>query len=144
MAQTTRYQKPLPIPSPEVKPFWEGCKKHELWLPYCKGCQAFFFYPRDFCPRCFRWDVEWRRASGRGKLYTYAIQHRPAGPAWASDVPYITAIVELEEGPRLFTNLVGIDPDPQQIRCDMPVEVVFEDVSEEITLPKFRPLQKEA
>ena len=141
MAQQA-YRKPLPTPSPETRPYWDGCKNHELWLPFCPSCQSFFFYPRDFCPRCFSWDVEWRRVSGRGKVYTFAIHYRPWHPGWAAEIPYVTALVELEEGPRLYTNLIDVDPDPRKIRCDMPVEVVFEDINEEITLPKFRPVQE--
>jgi uncharacterized OB-fold protein len=137
MAQ--QHAKPLPSPSPETRPYWDGCKNHELWLPYCRPCQAFFFYPRRFCPQCFSWDVEWRKVSGRGRLYSYAIQYRAFHPGWAQDTPYVTAIVELDEGPRLFTTLVGVEPDPKVIHCDMPVEVVFDDVSEEISLPRFRP-----
>lgn len=138
---TTAPQKPLPIPSPETEPFWQACKNHELMIPYCNNCQSYYWYPRFFCPLCFSRDVGWRKASGRGRLYTYAIQHRPAGPGFANDVPYITAIVQLDEGPRLFTNLVEVAPDPKQIQCDMPVEVVFDDVTEEITIPKFRPVR---
>lgn len=130
-------QRPLPQPTPETERYWEGCKRHELWLPYCLTCKAAFFYPRPFCPRCFGWDVEWRQASGRGTVYTYAIQYRPQVPG--IQPPYVTAIVQLEEGPRLMTNLIGVEPDPAQIRCDMPVEVTFEDFSDEISLPMFRP-----
>jgi uncharacterized OB-fold protein len=134
------YRKPLPTPSPETKRYWEGCKRHELWLPFCRPCERFYFYPRQFCPHCFSWDIEWRSVSGRGTLYTYAIQHRAWHPGWADDTPYVSAIVQLDEGPRLYTTLVDVEPDPARIRCDMPVEVVFEDVSEEISLPKFRPV----
>ncbi|MFQ5472166.1 MAG: Zn-ribbon domain-containing OB-fold protein [Dehalococcoidia bacterium] len=138
------YRKPLPSPSPETERFWEGCRNHELLLPFCRGCQNYFFYPRSFCPKCFSWDVEWRKASGRGKIYTFAIQYRAWHPGWADDVPYVNAMVDLEEGPRIYTNIVGVDPDPGNIQCDMPVEVVFEDVTAEITLPKFRPADAEA
>ena len=131
------YAKPIPRPSVDTQRFWDGCKQHELWLPYCLTCQEFFFYPRPFCPRCFGWELEWRQASGKGTLYTYAIQYRPQGPGFQP--PYVTAIVQLEEGVRLMCNLVEIEPDPEQIRCDMPVEVVFEDVSETISLPQWRP-----
>jgi uncharacterized OB-fold protein len=89
---------------------------------------------------CFSWEIEWRKASGRGKVYTFAIQHRAWHPAWANEVPYVTALVELEEGPRIYTNIVGVEADPKNVRCDMPVEVVFEDVNEAISLPKFRPV----
>ena len=136
---TTQYQKPIPHPSPETKPYWEACKNHELQLPYCKSCQAFFFYPRKFCPKCFAWDIEWRKCSGKGRLYTYSIQNRPQAPGFQNDEPYITAIVQLEEGPRLMTNLIDIEADPEKVKCDMPVEAVFEDISDEITLIKFRP-----
>jgi uncharacterized OB-fold protein len=124
---------------PEARPFWEGCRRHELWLPYCTPCAAFFFYPRPFCPRCFSWGVEWRRVSGRGVIHAFAVHYRATNPLWAEDVPYVTAIVELDEGPRLFTHLVGVEPDPSRIASGLPVEVVFEDVTDEITLPKFRP-----
>ncbi len=134
------YRKPVPMPSPETRRYWEGCKSHELWLPFCRACQSFFFYPRQFCSHCFSWDIEWRRASGRGRVYSYAIQYRAFHPGWSQEVPYVTALVELEEGPRLYTNLVGVEPDPKKIRCDMSVEVVFEDISEDISLPKFRPV----
>lgn len=134
------YAKPIPSPAPESRRYWEGCKKHELWLPFCRRCQKFYFYPRDFCPQCFSWDVEWRRASGRGRIYSFGIHYRAWHPAWAQDVPYVSAIVELEEGPRIYTSIVGAEPDPTKIRCDMPVEAVFEDITEEISLPKFRPV----
>jgi hypothetical protein len=131
-------QRMLPTPSPETQRYWDGCKQHELWLPYCLACQAFFFYPRPFCPSCFGWEVEWRQASGHGTLYTYAIQYRPQAPGF--EPPYVTAIVQLDEGPRMLTNLVDIEPDPAQIACGMPVEVVFQDFGE-ISLPVFRPVR---
>jgi uncharacterized OB-fold protein len=131
------YKKPVPYPSPETERYWQGCKQGELWLPYCLTCDAAYWYPRPFCPRCFSHDVEWRRASGRGTLYSFAIQYRPQGPGF--EPPYVTAIVQLEEGPRMLTNLVDVEPDPEHVRCDMPLEVVFEDISDEIALPKFRP-----
>lgn len=131
------YQRPLPFPTAETQPFWDACRRHELQLPFCTRCQAFFFYPRRFCPRCFSWEIGWRRCSGRGTLYTYAIQYRPMVPGF--EPPYVTALVQLEEGPRLMTNLVDVEPDPERIRCDMAVEVVFRDVTDQITLPLFRP-----
>jgi uncharacterized OB-fold protein len=132
--------RPVPQPSPETQRYWEGCKRHELWLPYCTQCAQFFFYPRPFCPRCFSSPIEWRQTSGRGKVYTYSIQYRPQAPGFTP--PYVTAIVQLDEGPRLLTNLVGVEPDPEHVRCDMPVEVDFEDLSDEISLPVFRPVSR--
>lgn len=139
---SSEYRKPIPSPSPDAAPYWQGAREHKLVIPYCPACAAFFWFPRPFCPRCFSWEIEWRQASGRGTLYTYAIQYRPQMPGFETELPYVTAIVELEEGPRLMTNLVGVTPDPKVIRCDMAVEVVFADVNDEITLPKFRPVSE--
>ncbi len=133
----TQPQRFSPHPSPETKPYWDACKRKELSLPFCKQCEQFFFYPRPFCPKCFGWDIEWRTCSGRGTVYTFAIQYRPQSPGF--EPPYVTAIVQLEEGPRLLTNLVDVEPDPSSITCDMPVEVTFHELSDEINLPVFRP-----
>jgi len=130
-------RRPVPHPTPETQPYWDACKRHELSIPYCLSCKEHFFYPRRFCPRCFGWDIEWRTVSGRGKLYTYSIQYRPQAPGFQP--PYVTAIVQLDEGPRLMTNLVGVEPDPEKIRCDMPVEVDFLELTDEISLPVFKP-----
>jgi uncharacterized OB-fold protein len=132
-------QRPLPVPQPESDFYWEKCREHELWLRRCNDCQKAYFYPRDICPHCFSRNVTWVRASGRGTVFTYAIVHRPPTPAFRDKVPYVVAIVELEEGPKIPTNLVGIDPDPAKIRVGMPVVVDFEDVSPTISLPVFRP-----
>jgi uncharacterized OB-fold protein len=121
-------------PSPDAAPFWEACARGELALPFCTACGDFFFYPRAICPRCGSRDVEWRQASGRGRLHTFCIQHQTPLPAFRDRTPFVTAIVELEEGPRMMTLLVDVEPDPAAIRCDMPVEVVFRD-----GLPTFRP-----
>lgn len=140
MAQE-KYAKPLPTPSPETQHFWDACKCHELWLPFCRPCQESYWYPRDFCPTCSSRDVEWRQSSGRGVVYTFAIHYRAFHPGWSNEIPYATALIDLEEGVRIFSNLIGIDPEPRAIRCGMPVEVVFEDVTPEVTLPKWRPAQ---
>jgi uncharacterized OB-fold protein len=134
------YTGPIPVPTPETRPYWEAARRHELTLQRCRGCGRFFFYPRAVCPHCFGAELEWQRVSGRGTLHTFTIVHRglrdfPLGP------PYVIAIVELAEGPRLMTNLVGVEPDPTRVRIGLAVEVVFEDVSAEIALPRFRPLE---
>ncbi len=133
------YTKPLPVPQSESDLYWERARQHELWLRKCNACDEVYFYPRDICPGCFSRDTTWIRSSGRGTLYTFAIVHRAPAPAFRDDVPYVTAIVELEGGARIPTNLIGIDPDHQKIEIGMPVEVIFEDVTEKITLPKFKP-----
>jgi uncharacterized protein len=128
----------LPIPQPETELYWEKARAHELWLKRCDDCGGAFFYPRSICPLCFSRNTQWVQASGRGTLYAFSIVHRPPSPAFTA--PYVAAIVELEEGPRMPTNLVEVEPDPAAIRIGMPVELVFEDVTDAISLPKFRPV----
>lgn len=133
------YSKPLPTPQPESDFYWEKAKAHELWLRSCNVCNQAYFYPRDICPVCFSRNTTWVQASGRGTLHTFAIVHRAPTPAFRDDAPFVVAIVDLEEGPRMPTNLVDVEPDPSAIHVGMAVEVVFDDVTEEITLPKFKP-----
>ena len=134
----------LPVPplspSPEAAPFWDACRRHQLVLPYCTACQRFFFYPRACCPGCGARDVSWRESAGRGELYTFCIQHQSRLPGFAGATPFVTAIVELAEGPRLMTFLTGVPPDPALIRCGMPVEAVFRDLPDGNALPVFRPV----
>jgi uncharacterized OB-fold protein len=132
------YTGPLPVPTPESRPFWEAARRHELALPRCRACGRMHFFPRAACPHCLSGDLEWRRVSGRGRLHTFTVVHRglrnfPLG------TPYVLAVVELDEGPRMMTNLVGVDPDPAKIRIGMAVEVAFDDVTPEVALPRFRP-----
>lgn len=129
--------KPVPVPSEDSKPYWEAAGRGELKLQRCLDCGAFRFPPAVLCPECSSRSAEWTAVSGRGKVYSYVVFHRAYHPAFAADLPYAVACIELEEGPRLLSNVVGVGPDG--IRCDMPVEVVFEPVSGEISLPKFRP-----
>jgi uncharacterized OB-fold protein len=128
-----------PVPLPETKPYWAAARRHELTLPYCGACRAFHYYPRASCPRCLSGALEWRRVSGRGRLHTFTIVHR--GPRdFPLGTPYVLAIVELDEGPRLMTNLVDVAPDPAAVRIGMPVEVVFLDLGDTAALPHFRPI----
>lgn len=133
--------KPLPVPTPETAPFWDGLKEHRLRIQRCTECGKAYFYPRPFCPHCFSSNVEWFTASGRASLHTYEIVHR-APAAFAADAPYVLAVVQLEEGPRMLSNVVGIEPDPASLTLDLALEIVFDDVSEAITLPKFRPAER--
>lgn len=105
----------------------------------CQDCGHVYFYARPLCPKCMSSNTTWIVSAGRGILYSFAINHIPVSDAFAQDVPYITCLVELDEGPRVMTNLVGVRPDPAEVRIGMPVEVVYEDVTEEIALYKFRP-----
>jgi len=138
--KSPEYKSPLPAPTPDTKPFWDGLKQHQLRLPRCLDCKQAFFYPRNVCPHCLSGRIEWFTASGRGKLHTFTINHRPLRNP-PLEPPFVVAMIELEEGPRLMSNLVGIDPDPAKIRCDMPVVIDYADVTPEVTLPRFRPAQ---
>ena len=132
------YRKPIPVPTPETQFFWDKCKEHELWLQRCQDCKHIFFYPRMHCPQCLSDEVPGFRASGKGTLWTYMINHR-AVPGFEDDAPYAIAVVQLEEGPRMMSNIVGIENTPENLVLDMPLEVVFEDATEEISIPKFKP-----
>jgi uncharacterized protein len=135
------YLLPVPTPQPETDDYWERAREHELWLMHCDDCSSTYFYPRPICPNCFSRNTRWRQSTGRGTLYAFAVVHRPPRPAFAESVPYVVALVELEGGARMPTNLVDVAPDPGAIRIGMEVEVVFDDVTPEVTLPKFRPVQ---
>jgi uncharacterized OB-fold protein len=131
------YTRPLPKATPETQPFWDGLKEHELRVMHCTACDLTYLYPRPHCPRCLSDKTEWRKASGRGKLHTFGINHRPARGFEGG--PYVIAVVELDEGPRLMSNLVDVEQDPSKLQIDMPLEIVYDDVTDEVTLPKFRP-----
>lgn len=128
---------PLPVPTPETAHFWEGTRRGELRLQRCDDCDEVYFPPRPFCPKCSSRSVSVFAASGRATLYSYVINHRPH-PAF--DGPYSIAVVELEEGPRMMTNIVGTEQTPEALALDMPLEVTFDAVSDDITLPYFQPL----
>ena len=129
-----------PVPQPESDFYWEKCQEHQLWLRYCRDCNTAYFYPRDLCPQCFSRNTDWIQSSGRGTVHTFCIVHRAPTPAFRDRTPYVPAVVELDEGARICTNLVEVVPEPTAIRCGMAVEVVFEDLTDAISLPKFRPV----
>lgn len=129
--------KPVPQSTPETQPFWDGCAVEELRLPRCRACKEVFFPPRAFCPSCLGEDIAWERASGRGTLYSYVINHRPA-PGWREEGPYAIAIVQLEEGPRMMSNILGIENTPENLVLDMPLQVTFEKRGE-VNVPQWRP-----
>jgi uncharacterized protein len=129
--------KPIPVPTRETKPYWEGCKAHQLKIQRCAECGHHQFYPRIYCTKCMSDRVEWVEASGRAKVLSYTIVHRPVSPAFKEEIPYVVALVTLDEGPTMMTNLVRYAPN--QLAIGMPVVVTFEDWTEEISIPKFRP-----
>jgi hypothetical protein len=137
MADAKSYRKPLPRIDEETRGFWEALARHELYLQRCRSCGTVRFYPRAVCPACLADAVEWVRASGRGTVYSFTVTYQNQAPGFREEVPYVLAIVELAEGVRVMTNVVGCSPD--QVGIGMPVGVVFDDVTPEITLPKFKP-----
>ncbi len=132
-------QRPIPKPTPETAEFWAGARRQELRIQRCRACGRAYFFPRPFCPHCSSRDVEWFTASGRGRLYSYVINHRPP-PGFQDAAPYVIAIVELEEGPRMMSNVVGVEPVPERLPADLPLEVTWEQLSDEITVPLWRPI----
>ena len=134
-------ERPLPAITPETRHFWEGTRAGELRLQRCTACSHTYFPPRPFCPRCAAREVSVVRASGRATLYSYVIHHRPV-PGFTP--PYAIAVVELEEGPRLMSNIVETSQTPEALQLDMPLEVVFERLNDEISLPLFRPAGRSA
>jgi hypothetical protein len=129
-------RRPRPAPTPETREFWDGARAGELRLQRCRACARAYFPPRPFCPHCASRDVETFRASGRATLYSYVIHHREA-PGFTP--PYAIAVVALEEGPRMMTSLVGVVQTPEALVLDMPLEVEFQPLDDEISLPVFRP-----
>ena len=137
MSNETRAQKPIPRPSPESRTFWEGAKEKRLLLPRCNHCGRFFFPPSQRCRHCLSPDIAWAESKGTGRIYSFVIYHRSYHPAFEADVPYVVAIVELDEGVRLLSNIVGIPPD--KVRCDARVRVTFQE-REGASIPMFEVL----
>jgi hypothetical protein len=125
-----------PTPTPETAPYWEAATAGRLSIQRCRTCGRHYFYPRSFCPLCQSADVEWADASGRGRLISYVINYRPMPPA-DRDVPQVIALVELEEGVRMLTNIVGSPADPGALPLDAPVSVAFEPRGD-LKVPVFR------
>jgi uncharacterized protein len=130
---------PVPFVNPEIKPFWDATAEGRLLLPRCQDCQAVIWYPRPFCPECASTDIDWFQASGRGSVYSYTINRRGQADLaeYRNAGVYVLAYVELEEGPRVLTNIVDCDPD--SVRIGQSVEVVFHDTGQGTALPRFRP-----
>ena len=134
------YLRPLPMPTPETQHFWDGTRVGELRLQKCSDCHHTYFPPRPFCPACSSRNVEVFAASGRGTLESYVISHRPHK---AFDGPYAIALVALEEGPRMISNIVDCEQTPEALQLDMPLQVAFEDAGEDIHLPVLEPMELE-
>lgn len=137
MSTVQNKPKPLPVVAPWARPFWDAARESRLMLQHCNDCGKAIFYPRLSCPHCFSNNLGWQPASGRGTIYSYTAVEANAPSAFASDIPYVVAVIRLEEGVQMLSNVINCEM--AQLRCDMPVEVVFERLNDEFTLPKFRP-----
>lgn len=134
------YTKPLPEMDPEEKPFWENLKAHEMKIQHCSDCESWFFPPRAICPHCLSENYVWTPVSGRGEVYAVTTFHLSFHPGYTKDdLPYNVSIIKLEEGMRMVSNVVGCPVD--QVKIGMPVEVIYDDVTDEVTLAKFQPMR---
>ncbi len=133
-------EKPSPEVTPWARPFWDAAKEERLILQKCKDCDKHIFYPRIACPHCLSDNIEWVEASGKGTLFSYSVVENNAPSAFTNDIPFVVALIRLEEGVQMLSNMV--DCDFGELECDMPVEVTFEKLNDEFTLPKFRPAKK--
>ena len=129
-------QKPFPHLDEENRWFFEACARHELVLQRCAACATLRFYPRALCPACLSSNTEYRRASGRATVYTFTVTYQNQAPGFRDELPYVMAYVQLDEGPRILTNIVHTEP--HAVKIGMAVEVVFEDVDEGLAIPKFQ------
>jgi uncharacterized OB-fold protein len=131
----TDYAKPIPAITPDMAPFFAAAKRHELVVQRCGECGMHRFPAREICSNCLSRAVEWVPVSGDGELFSYNVMHQVYHPGFAAEVPYAVVLVKLKEGAKMNSNLLGVPP--RDIRIGMPVRVVFEDISDEVTLPKF-------
>jgi hypothetical protein len=141
MNQKDKYPMPLPLVLPETAGFWEAARRHELVIQSCRACGAKIHFPRLLCPQCLSQDLGWERASGQGTVYSFTIVHKALDECFGPLLPYVYAVIELAEGVRMISNVVGIAP--EEARVSLPVQVVFEDVTPEISLPRFQPIKKD-
>ncbi len=133
------YDRPLPELTPLSRPFWEYAKSHELRMQFCNNCSNWIWYPKAWCPICgVRNSLEWRKLSGRGSVYSFTIirQVIDNSPSFQSEIPFVIGLIELEEGPRIYSNITGMKI--ESLKIGDKVSVYFEDVSDEIALPKFK------
>jgi uncharacterized OB-fold protein len=128
--------KPLPDITDLTRPFWQACHRHELVIQRCRACGRLIHYPKLYCPHDFTKEFDWVHVSGRGTVHSFVIAHRAFHPGFLQDVPYVIAIIALEEGPHMMSNILA---PPETVKIDMPVMVYFEDINDEISLPKFKP-----
>lgn len=129
----------VPLPNLDTQPFWDGCARGELLLQRCAACGAYRHPPSPICPECLSDRQEWVRASGRGTVYTFVVVREARARGWDKMVPYVIAVIALEEGPRLLTDLVDIAP--EAVTIGMPVSVTFAELDGTTQLPLFAPVK---
>lgn len=129
---------PVPTMTPEMKPFFEAARRRQLVVQRCRGCNTHRFPARELCSTCLGREAEWVPVSGAGEVYSFNVMHQVYHPGFADRVPYAVVVVKLAEGAKLVSNLTGVAP--SDVRIGMPVRVVFEDLDDEMTLPKFAPI----
>ena len=132
--------KPVPVPDLDTRPFWDACKEHELRAQRCTSCGRFRWPPQGFCPSCYSWEHEWTRLSGLGAVKSFSVVHHSAVPSFRESLPYVVAVIELDgtdDRVNIMSNVVGCPW--ADVKVGMRVQVVFNDVSAEATLPQFRP-----
>ncbi len=128
--------KPIPAITPDMTEFFDGARDGRLMVQKCGGCGVLRFPAYEICSKCNSTESSWVPVSGRGEVFSFNIMHQVYHPAFAAEVPYAVVVVELEEGCKFVSNLHGIKP--HEIKCGMPVEVMFEKLSDEVSIPKFR------
>ena len=129
------YSKPVPAITAEMRPFFEAAARNELRVQRCTACGTHRFPARAICSECLSLESEWVPVSGRGEIFSFNVMHQVYHPGFAGEVPYAVVVVKLAEGTKMISNLVCVSP--QDIRIGMPVRVVFERITDEVTLPKF-------
>jgi uncharacterized protein len=134
MAAPMRFD--LPVIEDDTRAFWDGAREGHLLIRSCRACGVAHYYPRPFCPSCWSDDVEWVEASGRATLYTGSTVYRNDLPPFHEQVPYVAAVVELAEGPRMMTRLVGCEP--EEVSMEMALEAAFEPLDDDVTIVVFR------
>jgi uncharacterized protein len=133
-------KKPVPVVNDWARPFWDAARQEKLVIQKCNDCERHIFYPRIACPHCSSDNVEWTEACGKGVVYSYTVVENNAPSSFINDIPYVVAVVRLDEGVQMLSNIVGCDP--YKVTCDMAVEVTFERLDDEFILPKFKPVTK--
>ena len=131
------YVKPIPGASEETLPYWKALTEHKLMLPKCPECGRISFPPRAMCPKCLNFDQVWTELSGKATVHTFSVVYQNGAPGFRDEVPYVVGYVTLDEGPQMMTNVIGIDP--KDVKIGQKVEIVYEDIMDDLTIPKFKP-----